>query len=194
MLLPNLMNKLLLILLLFACPLRGSAQEDSLRQVVSTVFYNTEVFDKIFFEYRGDSITFMEGYPKGMKAAFVIPDINVQQRIPDLLDRVGTGHARERYFMTATFLLHPTGNIYITANVMDMAIPIFVHFDEILIKNRDARIQFHTTSFPESPGTKYNHYAIDCSLKRKRKRWKVKDLKIKPIECCTSLWPSSEKR
>jgi hypothetical protein len=181
------------ILFLF-CPLHVLGQEHDLRQVISTVFYNPKVFDKIFFEYKGDSITFMEGYPKGMKGAFMLPDSSLQKRIPDLLELVGTNHAREKYFMTMTFVLDSRGDIYITSNIMDMAILAFVNFDRISITQNHANIQFHTTSFPESPGTKENHYKVHCDLIKRKKGWKVSDLNVEPIECCTSLWPSFDKR
>lgn len=176
------------LIFLVTLPLTVWAQEDNLRQVVRTVFYNPEVFNKIFIEYAGDKITFMEGYPAGMKGAFVLPDTTLQNGFPNLLDLVGTSHEAEKYFMTITFLSHPRGNVYITSNVHDMAILFYVDFENIYIKGKTANIAFHTTSFPESKGTKLNHFKIDCDLVKRGNGWKVKNLRIDPIECCTPLW------
>jgi hypothetical protein len=165
-----------------------SAQEDNFRQVIRTVFYNPKVFGKIFIEYSGDKMTFMEGYPVEMKGAFVLPDTTLQKRFPNLLDLVGTSHGTEKYFMTITFLSHSRGNVYITSNVHDMAILRYVDFDRVSINKKTAQVEFHTTSFPESRGTKLDHFKIVCELAKRRKGWKVKDLRIDPIECCTPLW------
>jgi len=176
------------VFILFMLPSMVLAQEDNLRQIIRTVFYNPDVFDKIFIEYTGNKTTFMEGYPEGMKGAFVLPDTTLQHRFPNLLDLVRISHGTEKYFMTITFLSNPYGNVYITANVHDMAILYYVDFEIINIKGKTANIEFHTTSFPESKGTKLNHFKVACDLIKRRKGWKVKNLHIDPIECCTPLW------
>ena len=173
---------------LFILPLTGWGQEDDLRQIIRTVFYHPEVFDKIFVEYTGNKITFMEGYPIGMKGIFVLPDTTLQHRIPNLLDLIGISHGTEKYFMTITFLSHHRGNVYITSNIHDMAILLYVDFDRFSINGKKANVAFHTTSFPDSKGTKLNHFKIACDLVKRRKKWKVKQLHIDPIECCTPLW------
>jgi hypothetical protein len=182
------MNRCATLILLLALPLTVWAQEDNLRQVIRTVFYKPEVFDKIFFEYKGDSTTFMDGYPEGMRGAFVLPDTTLQKRIPNLLHLVGTSHGTEKYFMTITFLSHPSGKVFITSHIMDPAILRFVHFERISINKKTANVAFHTTSFPESRGTKLDHFKVVCDLEKRRKGWKVKALRIDRIECCTPLW------
>jgi len=182
------MKRYIAAIFLLSLSLTVCGQEDNLHQIIRTVFYSPEVFDKVFIEYTGDKITFMEGYPEGMRGAFILPDTTMQNRIPDLLYLVGTSHGTEKYFMTITFLSHSSGKVFITSHIMDPAILLYVDFDRLSINGKKANVAFHTTSFPDSKGTKLNHFKIACDLVKRKKKWKVKQLHIDPIECCTPLW------
>lgn len=165
------------------------AQEDNLRQVIRKTFYDKRIYDKIFFEYESKGITtFMQGYKKGLKGAFVLPDTILQHQIPNLLEIVGTSHATEKYFMTMTLVSHPDGNVYVTSNIMDGGILLFVDFDRIILSKRTSLLAFHTTSWSEIPSMKENYVSVECELRRKRKGWKIKQLKIVPRPCCSKLW------
>jgi hypothetical protein len=167
---------------------RVHAQEDDLRQVIRATFYHPEVLVKVFFEYKGTSTTFLQGYKKEMKGAFVLPDTTLQSKIPNLLELVGTAHARENYFMTITLISNPEGNVYISSNILDPAILLFVDFDKILIANKKASLEFHTTALHEKDSLKDKYVSVVCELRKRRKRWRVANIKIEPISCCSSLW------
>jgi hypothetical protein len=165
------------------------AQEDNFRQVVRCVFYNKQVYDKIFFEYESQGITtFMEGYKKGLKGAFMLPDTNVQRQYPGILELVGTSHATEKYFMTMTLLSHPDGNVYASSNILDRGISIWIDFDRILLTKGKAILEFHTTSWSKISSMMDKYVSVECELKRKRRGWKIISLKITPQPCCTRLW------
>ncbi|HEY5749167.1 MAG TPA: hypothetical protein VIU12_24025 [Chryseolinea sp.] len=113
-------------------------QENNLHQILRTILYQPEVFDKVFFEYRGSKITFMEGYEPGMHGAFILPDTTIQHEFPNVLDLVGTSHGTEKYFMTITFLSNPNGNVYITSHIADPGIRLYIDFDRISIDKEKA--------------------------------------------------------
>jgi len=182
------MNRFACLVFLLILPLRVWAQEDYLHQIVRTVFYNPSVSDKLFFDYTGDSITFMDGYPKGMRGAFILPDTTLQKQIPNLLHLIGTSHGTEKYFMTITFLSRSNEKVFITSHIMDPAILLYVDFDQISVSGKNAIVKFHTTSFPESKATKLNHFKVSCDLTKHRKGWKIRNLHVDPIDCCTPLW------
>ena len=121
------------------------AQEDDLKLVITKTFYEAGLYEKIFFEYEGkEGITFLDGYKKGMRGAFIVPDTTLQQRIPNILHLVGTSHGTEKNFMTMTLISHPLGNIYVTSHIMDPAILLWVNFDKIVIRKRNAKLIFYT--------------------------------------------------
>jgi hypothetical protein len=182
------MTKRLGLIVLFILPSEVWAQEDNFRQIIRTVLYAPEVFNKVFFEYNGDSITFMEGASEKMLGAFIIPDTTMQKRIPNLLHIVGTSHGTEKYFMTITFLSHPNGKVFITSHVMDPAILIYIDLDQYSINGKKAGLEFHTTSFPESKAAKLDHFRVVCELIKRKRSWTIKSLVVKPIDCCTPLW------
>lgn len=166
-----------------------NAQEDDFRKVIASALYDQRISDKIFFEYREKGITtFMNGYEKGMKGVFILPDTNVQKHYPNILDLVGTSHATERYFMTMTLLSHPSGNIYVSSHIMDPAILIWVNFDQIFITKKNAILDFHTTSWSEITSMQDGFVTVECELKKRRGTWKIVSLKIEPKPCCSRLW------
>lgn len=165
------------------------AQEDNLRQIFRKTFYDMRIHNKIFFEYEGkEGITFMEQYKKGMKGAFMLPDTNIQRHYPNILELVGTSHATEKYFMTMTLISHPSGNVFVSSNVLDPAILLWVNFDKILIDNKKAILNFHTTSLRERESLKENYISVECELKKRKRGWIVTSIRVEPRLCCSSLW------
>jgi hypothetical protein len=159
------------------------AQEDDVRKIITSAFYNRQIYDRIFIEYEKKGITtFMDGYKQGLRGAFVLPDTTLQNKISNLLDLVGTSHANERLFMTMTLISHPMGNVYVTSNILDPGILLWVDFDYIIIKRKTANIGFYTTSLDELDSLKDKYIRVKCELKKRQGRWKVKHLKISPIK------------
>lgn len=181
--------KKVIILFFFLCQFAiCQAQEDDLRQILRVVFYHPEIFDKIFFQYSGTDITFLEGYKSGMKGAFVLPDTTLQSKFPNLLEIIGVSHSTEKYFLTITFLANRNGNTYITAHVMDPAISLYIDLDCIIIQKRKASVSFHTTSFSEISIMKERYIVVESELRKRRSGWRIGKMQISPIKCCTNLW------
>ncbi|MBL0745931.1 hypothetical protein [Chryseolinea lacunae] len=181
--------RIIIPLLVLLCDASISlAQIDSLQEIIGAAFYEERISEKIFFDYRIKKKIKTRYVLPERRYAFITPTLAFRKRYPDVVDKLGVSWWTENKWFSIDFIKNKKGDILITNDIFDSDIELMVAFDSIVVQKQLVNLVFHTTSYGRRKNMSNRYVKIECSLKRRGRTYRVKDLKITPIDCCFGIW------
>jgi hypothetical protein len=164
-----------------------SAQGE-MTQVLTAALFQEEVHKRVFFKYSGKGDSFQADSSHIGTIAVLIPNLLLSREYPNISEWINGSDAREGYFQTATLIQRQDGKVFLSGNFLDIALELFIDIDSIQISSKRAVLVFHTTSLREREKHKNDYVNVICDLRKSRKGWRPKRVRIKSIQCCSKLW------
>jgi hypothetical protein len=134
---------ILVAVLLLSSYHKLSAQDDTLRQVIKTVFYERKVYDKIFIDYRLAE-PYMKDFdllPEG-KYAFIYPESIFQEKFPSIMNKLYGSFYSEGKLLTVTYVKEKDATVFITDHKADSNIELLIMFEKIFFSSKKAELVF----------------------------------------------------
>lgn len=173
--------------LLFLIGINVSYSQTEPKSVIKKVFYEREVFEKIFFDYKGIG-EYPIRLPDG-KFAFIVPDTTFQKFYPNIISDLASGWGAERMMHTRTFIRGETGSVLVNNSFFrDESMRLLILIDSLKIDPRRAYLVFHTTSEFFHSDMDGRYVKVTAAL-RKKGEWKITDLKLEPFPWKGYMFP-----
>lgn len=151
--------------------------QDSIKSIIEKVFYQEEIFNLVFFDYKEMNDT---PFPlPETKLAFIIPDSTFQKLYPNILFELASGWGRERMMHTKTYIRGNNGSVLVNNGFrMNHSMRLFIRIMNIQIEGNKAFLEFNTTRRFQNDNVKERYVSVKAHLKMKRGQWKISSLSI----------------
>lgn len=165
--------------------------QDSIRDIIEKVFYQDEVFNLVFFDYKEMNDT---PFPlPEAKFAFIIPDSTFQKLYPNILFELASGWGRERMMHTKTYIRGTNGSVLVNNGFrMNHSMRLLIRIMNIQLDDNRAFLEFNTTSRFPNDDVKRRYVWVKAHLKKKSGQWKISNLSISDYPWQGYMFPEDE--
>lgn len=165
--------------------------QDSIKSIIEKVFYQEEIFNLVFFDYKEMNDT---PFPlPETKLAFIIPDSTFQKLYPNILFELASGWGRERMMHTKTYIRGNNGSVLVNNGFrMNHSMRLFIRIMNIQIEGNKAFLEFNTTRRFQNDNVKERYVSVKAHLKMKRGQWKISSLSISDYPWQGYMFPEDE--
>lgn len=161
---------------MFLFGINASYSQIEAKSVIKKVFYERDVFEKIFFDYKGVG-EYPIRLPDG-KFAFIVPDTTFQKFYPNIISDLAFGWGAERMMHTRTFIKEETGSVLVNNSFFrDESMRLLILIDSLKIDSKRAFLVFHTTSEFFHSDMNGRYIKVTATLKKK-KDWRITHLEL----------------
>jgi hypothetical protein len=106
------------------------------------------------------------------------------------LDKLSASWGAEGKLFIVTFIKEPTSTVFIASNILyDQNLKLFVVFEELSISENDAKLSFYTNSMVGRQELQDKYLQVQAVLKKRKGKWRIKELDIVSKPCCTGMFP-----